>query len=255
MSKIIAIIQARTGSQRLPEKVLRKIEGRAVLEHIIDRISRSRKINTVIVATTILKEDLKIVRLCAGKGIRVYCGSEDDVLDRYYQAARLLKAEHVVRITGDCPLIDPKIIDEVVQSHIQSRADYTANTITPTFPDGEDVEIFTFQALEKAWQKATLLSEREHVTAYIWKNKKIFKCVNVAYKEDLSSKRWTLDNIEDYAFIKAVYKHLYLKGRVFGMEDILRLLNKYPVYEKINSRSQRNEGYIKSLREDKVITA
>jgi len=253
MDNTTVIIQARTGSQRLPGKVLRLIAGKPVLEHIIDRVRRARRIQEIIVATTILKEDLGIVSLCASKGVRVYCGSENDVLDRYYQAARLAQAKHIVRITGDCPLIDPKVIDKVIARYERSAADYSSNVLAHTFPDGQDVEVFSFKALGKAWKEARLLSEREHVTPYIWKNPRLFALSGIEHKKDLSDKRWTLDNPEDLRFISKIYKHLYKKSPLFGMEDVLKLLKKHPEYEIINAKISRNEGYAKSLTNDTTI--
>lgn len=252
MKNITAVIQARIGSKRLPAKVLLKIQGRTILEHVIERVRKSKLIDEAVVATTILEEDLKIVNLCSKIGIRVYCGSENDVLDRYFQAARLLSAKHIVRITADCPLMDPEIIDKVIRLHFSKKADYTSNIITETFPDGEDVEIFTFKALCKAWKKARLYSEREHVTSYIRKNPDLFKLVNMENKEDFSDKRWTLDEKVDYEFIKLIYRNLYRKNRLFGMDEVLRLLDTHPEYENINNKIKRNEGYIKSLKKDKI---
>lgn len=250
---ILAIIQARSGSQRLPGKTLLCLEGKTVLEHVIDRVQESRLVSEVIVATTVSRRDLKIVRLCAEQGVRVYCGSEDDVLDRYYQAARVFGAGHVVRITADCPLMDPAVIDSVVRLHLKTRADYTSNVIKATFPDGEDVEVFTFPALQRAWLKAVLPSEREHVTPYITKHPASFKLRSFEMRYDLSAKRWTLDEKDDYRFIRLVYKHLYRKHKIFTMEQVLGLLEKHPEYEKINHAILRNEGYLRSLRLDKSL--
>ena len=141
----VAIIQARISSTRLPRKVLKKIEGKTILEHVINRVKAAKNLDNVIVATTVKKEDLEIVKICASLGISVFCGSEDDVLDRYYQTARLFNAEHIVRITSDCPLIDFKVIDDVVDLYFKKNADYATNTLPETFPDGEDVEIFSFK--------------------------------------------------------------------------------------------------------------
>lgn len=253
MTGCAAIIQARVGSTRLPNKVLFDLEGKTVLEQVINRVSRSKLISDAIVAATILKRDLTIVNLCSGKGIKVYCGSENDVLDRYYQAARLFGVEHIVRITSDCPLIDPEIIDDVIKLHLKNKSDYTTNTLKGTFPDGEDVEVFTFKALRQAWQKAGLASEREHVTPYIRKHPEIFKLTNLEYPVNLSGKRWTLDETKDYKFIRLIYKKLYRKKRIFGMNDILCLLKAHPEYEKINRKIARNAGYLKSLKEDSVL--
>jgi len=250
--KIIAIIQARLGSTRLPGKVLLDLEGKTVLEHVIDRVRASKYIDDIVVATTIQKGDLKIVNLCSNNGTSVYCGSENDVLDRFYQAARLFQAEHIVRITSDCPLIDPMVIDEVIKLHLAEKADYTSNTLKETYPDGQDTEIFTFEALKESWKNASLTSEREHVTPYMRKNQD-FKCINLESKVDLSNKRWTLDNPEDYEFIKLIYKNLYNKNRFFNMNEILKFINNNPEIEGINKSIVRNEGYIKSLREDTTI--
>jgi len=218
--EIIAIVQTRLGSTRLPRKILLDLEGKTVLERVIERVNSSKLIKEVVVATTIRKEDLEITKLCSNIGISIYCGSENDVLDRYYQAARLFKADHIVRITSDCPLIDSKIIDEVTNLHLYKKADYTSNIIKETYPDGQDVEIFTFEALAEAWEKAKLPSEREHVTPYIKKNSTIFNIANLVNKEDLSQKRWTLDYPEDYKFIKAVYSELYSFNSFFGYQDV-----------------------------------
>lgn len=248
--RVLAVIQARAGSTRLPGKVLFDLEGKTVLEHVIERVKSSKCIDDIVVATTILKEDLKIVNICSGKGISVYCGSENDVLDRFYNTARLFNAENIARITSDCPLIDPQVIDEVIRLHLREKADYTSNTIKETYPDGEDVEVFTFEALEEAWENAGLVSEREHVTPYIRKNKR-FKHSSLEYSTDLSNKRWTLDNPEDYTFIKIIYKNLYSSSRIFNMDEILKFINNNPDIENINQSIKRNEGYLKSLKEDK----
>ena len=250
--KIIAIIQARLGSTRLPGKVLLDIEGKTVLEHVIDRVRSSKCIDDIVVATTIQKEDLKIVNLCSNNGTSIYCGSENDVLDRFYQAARLFHADNIVRITSDCPLIDPFLIDKVIKLHLKEKADYTSNTLKETYPDGQDVEIFTFEALKESWKKANLTSEREHVTPYMRKNQ-AFKRINLGSKVDLSKKRWTLDNPEDYVFIKTVYKNLYNKNHFFDMDEILKFLNNNPEIESINQSIGRNEGYLKSLKEDRTV--
>jgi len=249
---LIAIIQARVSSTRLPRKVLKEVEGKTILEHVINRVKAAKNLDDIVVAATVKKEDLEIVKLCANLGISVFCGSEDDVLDRYYQAARLFKADHIVRITSDCPLIDFKIIDDVTDLYFKEKVDYVSNTIPETFPDGEDVEVFSFKALKIAWKKAKMSSEREHVTPYIRKNSNIFKITNLKSKFNLTNKRWTLDEPEDFEFIKIIYENLYPKDSLFGMETILNYLRENPEVEKINKNIIRNEGYLKSLKEDKI---
>jgi spore coat polysaccharide biosynthesis protein SpsF len=250
---ILAIIQARMSSTRLPGKVLFKLEDKTVLEHVINRVKRSKKINEVIVATSINQKDLAIVKLCAEKDIRVFCGSEDDVLDRFYQAARLIKPKNIVRITADCPLIDWDIIDKVIDVYQKTKVDYISNANPPTFPDGLDVVVFSFAVLKDAWQKARLLSEREHIIPYIRKNKHKFKCGNVSNKVDLSGKRWTLDEKEDYIFLKKIFKNLYPRNHYFTTKDVLEFLKENPKLEKINVHIKRNEGYLKSLKKDKLV--
>ena len=167
---VLIMIQARTGSSRLANKVLHKIKGITVLEHVINRMQKCENADEVIVATTVEQNDLEIVKICAEKGVRVYCGSEQDVLDRYYQAARLFGRDgekHIVRITADCPMHDFRIVDRVIKEHFAHHADYTSNAESETFPDGLDVEVFRFEALEQAWREAKLASDREHVTQYI----------------------------------------------------------------------------------------
>jgi spore coat polysaccharide biosynthesis protein SpsF (cytidylyltransferase family) len=248
--RIIAIIQARLGSTRLPGKVLFDLEGRTMLEHIIRRVKASKLVNDVIVATTINKDDLEVVKMCANHGISVYCGSEDDVLDRYYQAARLFKTDHIVRITADDPFKDPEIIDKIIQVMIEDSFDYVSNTIKPTYPEGLDIEVFRITALEKAWKEAIKTSEREHVTPYIWKHPELFNLKNVENDMDLSSMRWTLDTQRDYEFTKAIYKRLYVPGKIFLMKDVLKLLNEVPELKEINAGIPRLSGYKQSVEED-----
>jgi spore coat polysaccharide biosynthesis protein SpsF (cytidylyltransferase family) len=251
--KFLAIIQARCGSTRLPDKILMDLEGKTVLERVVERVKLCESVSEVIVATTVNIEDLEVVKLCSGNKIRVFCGSSDDVMDRFYQLSKLFEPENVVRITADCPMIDPDVIEYIISCHLREDADYTSNTIVESYPDGEDVEVFKFFALKKAWNEAKLSSEREHVTPYIKKNPSLFKLQSIQYKTDLSSKRWTLDNQEDYEFISKIYKALYGINNFFGMDDILKFLADNPEFEKINCHISRNEGYQKSLKDDQVI--
>lgn len=248
--KIICIIQARFNSVRLPGKIFLDLDGKTVLERVVERAKRSSLIDEIIVASTINKDDLRVVELCRDKGINIFQGSEDDVLDRFYQAAKLINAENIVRITADCPLIDHKIIDMVIKKHLDSSSDYTSNILKETFPDGEDVEIFTFKTLEKAWKEAKLLSEREHVTPFIKKNPGIFKITNVGNNEDLSKYRWTIDEPKDYKLIKMIYEYFSGKKVDFGMLDVLEFIHNHPELEAINADIIRNEGYLNSLQKD-----
>lgn len=249
--KVIGIIQARVGSTRLPNKVMMQLCGKTVVEHVVERVAACHEIGEAVVATTVNASDLPLVVLCAGKGVRVFCGSEEDVLDRYYQAARVFGADHVVRITSDCPLLDPAVIGTVVRAHAAGGSDYTSNVIQPTYPDGEDVEVFSFSALERAWREARLASEREHVTQYFLKNSGLFTLQNCTHSEDLSGLRWTLDTAEDLEFIREVYKRLLRRdGYIFGMREIRDLLRTHPELASINTGHTRNEGLAKSLREE-----
>ncbi len=249
----LAIIQARTGSTRLPGKVLLDLEGATVLERVIERVMAAKLIDKVMVATTTQENDLPLVELCNRLGVAVYRGSEKDVLDRFYQAAKPFAPRRIVRITADCPLIDPKIIDQSIFTFRETKVDYLASQFDERLPDGEDVEVFSFEALKRAWADAKWVSEREHVTPYIYKNPKIFKVSGLKVDHDYSEKRWTLDNQDDYEFIRAIYSLLYKNNHQFGMEDVLELLKKNPDLEKLNSHIARNEGYAKSLREDKIV--
>ncbi len=251
--KVVAIVQARMGSTRLSGKVMMEIAGKPMLGHIIDRLKRAELIHSIVVATTDKETDAPIVKLAEDSGTASYAGSEEDVLDRYYQAAKGFVVDAVVRITADCPLIDPRVADRVIQRYLVEDCDYAANTLKRTYPDGLDVEVFSYTALERAWNEARWVSEREHVTPYIRKNPDKFRLASVESGVDLSYLRWSVDRPEDLKFIKQVYEHLYKEGRVFYMEDILGLLKKHPDLKQINQGIPINDGYTKSLREDRII--
>ena len=250
---IIAIIQARVGSTRLPNKVMKYLENKTVLEHVVSRVKRSSLIDEVFVATTINKNNLPLIQLCSSKNIRVFCGSEDDVLDRFYQLAKLIRPSHIVRITSDCPVIDPDVIDFIIRTHVELNSDYTSNTIIDSYPDGLDTEIFSYSALERSWKESNLLSEREHVTPYIKKHPELFLIKSVESKINYASKRWTLDTELDYEFLKSIFHLLFSKNHFFSMAEILRLLERNPSLEKVNANIIRNEGYFESLKNDEVM--
>ena len=250
MKKASVIIQARMGASRLPNKVLMPLAGKPVLEHVIRRCQHAQLVDRVIVATTVDSKDLAIVNFVSGLGVNVFCGSVNDVLDRYFQAARLFELQHIVRITADCPMIDSDIINHVVGEYFNSRTDYAANTLKETYPDGEDVEVFSFDILSRAWNNAKMLSEREHVTPYIRKSG-VFKKINVANKIDLSRQRWTLDESLDYQKLSAIFDALYQKDAFFNIKDVLQFLAGHPQIDRMNAGITRNEGYQKSLANDR----
>ena len=250
--KIIAVTQARTGSTRLPNKVLLKINGKSILQIHLERLKRSKKIDQLIVATTTKAIDDQICKEAADLNVTCFKGSEADLLDRYYQAVRILKPDYVVRITSDCPLIDPDLLDEIVDFTIQNRADYGTNNFLEHFPVGLDVEVIKFSALNKAWKEATLPSDREHVTPYLKKNsnfenKKIFKAVNYDLDSNLGYIRMTLDEKEDYEFLKRLIQEV---GDDKGWKEYVEFLHKNKDLLKINQHIQRNEGYFKSLKDE-----
>ncbi len=248
----LAIIQARMGSTRLPGKILLPLCGKPMLQRIIERVRAATTIDRVIVATTTENLDDPVEKLCSQLGVFCFRGKVDDVLDRYYNAAMLFSPDNVIRITADCPLIDPNVIDLVIRTHIKLGYDYTSNTIMETYPDGLDVEVFSFSVLEKAWGNAQMLSEREHVTPYI-KNRDEFKKGSVFIDPSLGDKRWTVDTDKDYEFVNRIYNDLFEENSVFYMEDILRWIDKNRDAELINGDIVRNEGYKLSLLNDKKV--
>jgi len=252
MKKASVIIQARMGSTRLPNKVLMPLAGKPVLEHVIRRCQHAQMVGRVIVATTVDPQDLAVVNFASGLGVGVFCGSVSDVLDRYYQTARLFEVQHIVRITADCPMIDPDVIDLVIGRYFDEGADYAANILKPTYPDGEDVEVFSFNVLQQSWQEARMLSEREHVTPYMIKSGD-FKKINVAHNLDLNQYRWTLDEPRDYQKLSAVFDALYQKDAFFHMNDIVQFLAGHPDIDRMNADIVRNQGYQKSLASDRKV--
>lgn len=246
---VVAVIQARMGSSRLPGKSLAPIEGRPMLWHVIQRVKRATLVDRVVVATSTNTLDDAIEEMCRESGVHCYRGSEHDVLDRFYVAARAEKASQVVRITADCPLIDPQVIDSVVRRFQRGDLDYASNAMVRSYPDGLDTEIFSFSVLERAWHEATKSSEREHVTPYLRSEK--FRTANVECDSTslYQHYRWTVDEAEDLEFIRAVYRAMR-EMENFGMKDVLELIQKNPRLEKLNSEIVSNRGYYKSLLEE-----
>ena len=242
-----AIIQARMGSTRLPGKVMLNILGKPVLWHVVNRVSKARLIDRLFVATTVNPEDDIITEFCKSNNILVFRGSENDVLDRYYQCAKEYNIKDIARITSDCPLHDPDVIDLVVNEYLKGNYDYVSSAYA--FPDGFDVEVFSFNALENAWENAKLPSEREHVTPYIKKNEKIKK-KNIHSNKKYPIYRCSLDQPEDYEFIKNIFGGI--RRKMFYIDDVVNYIKKHSELLKINQHIKVNEGYLKSLKEDDV---
>ena len=219
----------------------------------LERVQRSRLIDQLVVATSDDSSDDPLAAHCNDLQISCYRGSLNDVLDRYYQAAALINPDHVVRLTGDCPLADPTVIDMVIQEHLASGADYTANCVQSSFPDGLDVEICKFSVLKQAWEEAKLVSQREHVTLFINQQPDRFKLHHVLAEKDLSHLRWTVDNPEDFELVSRIYADLYNQNPHFTTEDVLTLMSKEPELININQHLERNEGLQKSLQNDQII--
>ena len=222
----LLIIQARMGSSRLPGKVLKKINNKSILLHLIERVKCSKKINKIVVATTKAIKDQEIVEFCKLHKIDFFCGSEHDVLERFYKCALKYEAKNIIRITSDCPLIDPIVIDTTIDLYLKNDADYAANTIPPEtrkWPDGSDVEVFSFNALEISYLSAKD-DEREHVTFFMWRKNKNFKTVQLDNNEDWSKYRYTIDYNEDYEKVKKIMSIL-LKNNCFGhTKDIVQII-------------------------------
>ncbi|ABK60447.1 cytidylyltransferase domain-containing protein [Clostridium novyi] len=235
--KVVCIIQARTGSTRLPGKVLKKICGKTVLQHDIDRIRRIKNIDEIVIATTDKSEDDLIVNEALKLSVMYFRGSEEDVLSRYYYAAKMTKADIVMRVTSDCPLIDSEVSGNILNYYLNNIKcyDYVSNTIKRTYPRGLDVEVFSFEVLKRAFLESKTNRDREHVTPYIWSNPNEFKIGQYINKKDYSDLRWTLDTEEDFQLINKIYEHLYYKfGNNFYMEDILKLYETYKDLYDIN---------------------
>lgn len=247
---IAIIIQARVDSERFPKKVLKLIDEEPVLLHVINQCKKTGL--KIIIATTKRKIDDPIVKIAKKACVKISRGSKNDVLDRYYQTAKKFDLKWIIRVTADCPFIDPNESRKVVKYLINHNVDYVSLD-EKTYPDGLDTEGFTFKSLESAWKHSKLKSEREHVTPYIKNQKNNFKQKIISYKKDLSRFRWTIDYEDDLKFSKFIFKNLKNKNMV-SLKNILKVLNENPELTKINSSHKRNEGYKKSLKKDKQVT-
>jgi spore coat polysaccharide biosynthesis protein SpsF len=250
--KIFAIIQARMGSTRLPGKVLKPIMGKPMLWYLISRLKNVPGLNDIIVATSTNKKDDEIEKFCLHENINMYRGSENDVLDRFYQAATIKKAEHIIRITADCPLIDPMVVQRMIDVYLEKQYEYfsvatgagVANKdFSGRFPDGLDAEIFSYSLLKNAWEQAISPLHREHVTPFIWQQPDRFKIGNLKSDIDYSNLRWTVDNEADFELVSWIYENLYLVKPSFDMNDILELLRTNPDKSKINQHFIGKEKY------------
>ncbi len=244
----VAIVQARMGSTRLPGKVMRFLIGRPVLWHVVDRLRFCKKIETIIVATTTEREDDVIDEWCCAHWVRCFRGSQEDVLDRYYHAAKFYQAASILRITADCPALDPVVVDELLSEY--EAHGYDACGLAGEFPDGLDCEVMSFSALERAWKEAEMASEREHVTPYIHAHPDLFRVGKFERFYNLAHHRWTLDEESDFHFLERVFHRLYQEGRPFLTSVILALLESEPELMDINQGITRNEGYLRSLQSD-----
>lgn len=232
---VICIIQARMGSTRLPGKSLMDLNGRPSLDWVYKRVCQSKLIDKVIVATSEDSIDDEIEKFCIDNKIHCFRGDNLDVLDRYYKCASHYKASVVVRVTGDCPLIDPEVIDKAISKYLDASSDvvYVSNVTERTYPDGLDVEVFSYESLKEAWTNARLDSEREHVTPYIRNN---FNNITILNDENYSSIRLTLDYEEDYTKLDLMLKNISPNGEMFGLKDIVKFLNENPEIDLINKK-------------------
>lgn len=247
--KATAILQGRMGATRLPGKVMLSLVHKPVIQHVYERVQSCRSIDKVIVATSTLPEDDCIAELFGELQVDVFRGSAEDPLDRYYQAAKEYDSEHVVRIMADCPLVDPTVVDELVESYFAGN--YDLFCLVGEFPTGLDVSVFSFSALEQNWNESTLLSEREHIIPYLYKYPERFKTGGLEKFKGLFHHRWVMDYPQDYQFIKAVYEELYNPDQIFLSEDVLALLKRKPFLAKINADIERDSGYKKAVSSDR----
>lgn len=242
------IIQARMGSSRFPGKVMQKIDNdNTVLDYVIKQVQSAKNIEKIIVATTNLTEDHVICDHLLLKNVDCYKGSSEDVLDRYYQCAKEFSFDTIIRITADNPLIDPNIVDLIISEYKNHKCDFATNTLYRTFPYGTEVEVFSFEALEKAWKNAKKPSEREHVTPFIRDSHNGFTLINIENSDNFSHLRYTIDRIEDYRLVKEIARNI--DTRPVLIQNIIDLYKKKPSIFEIN-RNVEHDGYLKSLKKD-----
>ena len=242
------IVQARMGSSRLPGKVLKKMdEKNTVLDYVINQLHECKNIEKIIIATTELQEDNIICEYLSSKQIEFFRGSSEDVLDRYFQCAKKFSIDTIVRITADNPLIDPQIVDTIIDEYKKRKCDFITNTINRTFPYGTEVEIFSYDTLEKAWKKAKKPSEKEHVTIFIKDPKNGFNLENITNVENFSNLRYTVDKKEDLVLVKEIVKNIH--NRPILLQDIIELYRRKSKIFEIN-RNVKHDGYLSSIEKD-----
>ncbi len=241
--KTVIIDQARMTSTRLPGKVMKEVLGKHLLEYQIERLNRAKEADELVIATTTNDTDQPIVELCERMGVAYYRGSEEDVLSRYYEAATEFRADVVVRVTSDCPLIDPAVVDKVIKHYKDNwdKYDYVSNTLTRTYPRGMDTEVFSYKVLQEVYYNAQEQPEREHVTPYICWHPERYKLDNVSHHENQSHHRWTVDTPEDFELIKLILQDLYPVSNKFTWLDVLNLLNEHPEWVQINASVTQKE--------------
>ena len=235
--KTVIIVQARMTSTRLPGKVLKKVLDKPLLEYQIERLRRVKLADEIVIATTVNDTDRPIIELCERLSIPYFRGSEEDVLARYYGAAKEHYADVVVRVTSDCPLIDPQVIDKVIHFYIENtdKHDYVSNSLKRTYPRGMDTEVFSLRALHEAFLEATAQPDREHVTPFVYRHPERYRVGNIVYSENQSSHRWTVDTPEDFELIRRILEAIYPQNPEFRLEDCLNLLQQYPDWLNINA--------------------
>lgn len=238
--KVVCIIQARMGSSRLPGKIAKDIAGETMLHRVVSRVSRAARLDEVVVATTTEPQDDEVVTICAELGVPVCRGPELDVLERYHQCARAHGAEVVVRVTSDCPLIDPVVIDAVVNTLLGGELDYASTGLPRSFPRGLDSEAFTMESFERVAAEASEDYEHVHVTPRYYQNPDLFRLAGYSGNADHSHHRWTVDTPEDLALVRAIYEHFDGKDD-FGWEEVLALVSRHPELSAINAEIEQKE--------------
>lgn len=237
--QIVVIVQARMGSTRLPGKILKQVLGKPLIQFLIERLERIKLKNSIIVATTTNSKDDILIDLCKKLGISTFRGSEEDVLERFFQAATQSKADVIVRICADSPLLDPLLIDEVIEYFLSNSYDYVTTGLERTFPLGMDVEVFSMKSFQSVSEQAKAVEEREHVTPFYYRHPELFRIGIFKAKEDYSKFRWTVDTIEDFEVVSQMLEMLYASHPEFSFSDIIELAKNHPKLQKINSHIQQ----------------